>query len=641
MSDRETAIHAVIRKYHIVSGDLSADETQVIKVDPSLLVPHPKNKIVYKGDEETTKLYQLLNTDFPYVSEYIITPEGLILSGHRRNHCINEINEESERLNNTKKIPLVPAIVKSFDSPEDELEALIKENQYRENKSRDTILAEAAVLIEIEQLKAHKRRSQARTGGVPKEEQGKTIRIVAEKLGMKPTDLENQLRLDKFLETIKNEELVKLWKEVRTQSTNAGISLKQIYLRDKDREGLTDEIMIAACHNILSAGKSRTNAAKAVTDAKRAVAERNAVIARGKDKKGAATTSTSKGAANRSTTSGGVPPSIGNNGATAEATKDLVDDLTQEELDQLEKEAEQFLPACRNRWINASEEQRAVWRLAKQARDDYGDKPSDNRLTKRFLIDMCLQTINRDRFDYDAFADLTNPDHIPSTHQYTVVDDFLKKEGTSYVNEVKGDVFANILWGEQVKCLQALTHWIELGQVDRMFVISQNSITNLPTCQALIKKHGFTVAQWAGRLEFEEGGIFVFNNLFPKEGEPKEGGSSTNRYDTSILFYSKNPEDKLDFEHIFKEHCLVTFQKEMITTSALDAQDSIKLPVWVGTECQWQGYNLRIELDSDGVWNGYMKQGDAAEALIESLPTDDEIKAYLMSRVLVAMMSQI
>jgi len=638
-SDREIAIHAVIRKYHQVSGDLSADELQIIKVDPSLLVPHPKNKVIYAGDEETQKLYELLNSDSPYVSEYIITPEGLIISGHRRNFCINQINEESERLHNTKKISLVPVIVKRFDSPEDELEALIKENQYRENKSRDTILAEAAVLIEIEQLKAHKRRSQARITGVPKEEQGKAIRIVAEKLGMKPTDLQNQLTVDKFLEGIKNEELVSLWKQVRTKSTHAAISLKQIYQRDKDRENLTDEVMIAACHNLLSTDKSRTNATKAIADAKRAIAERNAVITRGKGKKNSGSGNAGSGGGGGN--SGGAAASNGSKGAAAVVESNPLDEMPEEELEALEKEVEELQPACRDRWINASDEQRAVWRLAKQARDDYGDKPSDNRLTKRFVVDMCLETIKRNEFDYDAFADLTNLDHIPSTHQYTVVDDFLKKEGSNYVNEVKGDVFANVLWGEQVKCFQALAYWIELGQVDRMFIISQNSITNLPTCQALIKKHGFTVAQWGGRLEFEEGEIFRYNNLFPKEGEPKESGSSTNRYDTTILFYSKNPEDKLNFERVFSGHCLVTFQREMIATSTLDAKEVIKLPIWVGTECQWQGYSLRIELDSDGVWNGYMRQGEAAEELIESLPTDEEIKAYLMSRVLIAMMSQI
>ena len=145
----EQSKDAAIRQYHIESKDLvGIEQDKVIQVDPSLLVAHPQNQVVYEGDEETTNLKRLIDVEKPYISEYIITPEGVIISGHRRNFVIHEINYE-RRLKSLPTIDSVSAIVKSYGSADEELKALILENSYRENKSEETRLREAMVLFEI------------------------------------------------------------------------------------------------------------------------------------------------------------------------------------------------------------------------------------------------------------------------------------------------------------------------------------------------------------------------------------------------------------------------------------------------------------------------------------------------------------
>lgn len=652
-SDPVVARHAAIRQYHLVSGDLKADQDRVIKINPLLLVPHPKNRFVYESDEETTKLFNQLNTEEgvePYVSVYIVLEDGTIISGHRRNYVITEQVNPLWAKQGVIKIPVVPAIVRKYASEADELEALVKENQYRENKSRVAILNEAAVLLQVEKLRARERQAQAKRVGesVPKSEQGRSIRIVAERLNMKATDLQNQLSVDNFLrETITNPELRKLWQKVGDQSTHATVQLRQIWERDREREGLTDAHFVKACEIMLAAGKSKTNASDAITQAKRAIAEeenKKKEAARPANKGSGAVVAPSPGgggAVNSSSSSGGGGGTVNSSSSLEEGGGTSTAD--QEASAALEAELKGMHPESRDRWIAASEAQRQTWRLAKKARDEYGDVPTNNRLSKRTeLVDRCLQVIDRDRFDYDPFADLTNPNHIPCTNYYTVEDDFLKKEEGKYVNPISGDVFANILWNLQKDCVLALNYWIESGDVKRLFVVSQASIVNLPSCQAVIKKHGMVTAAWSGRLEYEAGEILSHDCYFPREGAPKKISEGNQRYDTVVLFYTTDPEEKLRFEAIFSPVALVTFQKEMVATAALDSAEYIKRPVWVANECMWLGYRLRVELGSEGIWSTFVsevKEG-ADEEESESFGRDSEAKAFLMSLVLIKEMEK-
>lgn len=659
--DLSVAKNAAIRQYHLIAKDLIPNDDRIVKVDPSLLIPHPKNKYVYADDEETTRLLQQLDTEegiAPYVSEYIVLKDGTIISGHRRNWVIvNELNPRYIKETGTPKIAEVPVIVREYASEADELEALIKENQYRENKSPEAKLNEAAVLLQIEYLRGLERKRKARQLGqsVPKEEQGRSIHIVAAKLGYGSSDLQNQLSINDFLskepELKDRTELVKLWKKVRDQATNTAVELRQIWNRDRLRDKLTPRHFLIACELLLKAGKNKLRASNAILQAKQVIAEeeRKANEANAKpssNKSGGSVTGTPPSAKSAPSGGGGAIATDQSSTAVVDGAASAVKgDSKTETAEDLESEVEGMHPESRDRWLEASEEQRAIWRLAKEARDIYGDEPANNRLSKRTeLVDRCLEVIRRDEFDYDPFADLTNLEHIPANNYYTVKDNFLKKEGGKYVNPISGDVFANILWNQQKDCVQALTYWIEQGDVDRLFIVSQASITNLPTCQEIFKKHGFVVAEWGGRLEYEAGQILSYNCFFPKEGEPRKVTEGNQRYDTAVLFYSKDPEDKLRFEEFFNQVALVTFQREMVTSAAIDASEYLKLPVWIANECHWEGYKLKVQLDSDEVWTTWYSQDKEDEAAKEEegepFGTEAQAKAWLMSLVLLKKMER-
>ena len=659
--DEVSARHAAIRQYHLTAKDLIADETRIVKINPLLLIPHPKNKLVYRDDEDTKKLYKQLDTDpevAPYVSEYLALEDGTIISGHRRNYVITEeLNPYYIKTTGQPKIAAVPVIVKRYASQAEELEALVKENAYREEKTEDMKLAEAQILMEVEYLRGRERKALAKQKGasVSDEDKGRSIHKVAAQLGFKPTDLSQKLAVDKFIdENVKNATLAALWKKVRTQSTHAAIALRQIWQRDKDREGLTDEHFIRACNLILDAGKSKLNAPNAIAQAKREIAEEKAKSSNGgststpakgkKDSKAASSTTPKSNNNSTSTTSTGGGAAIADDEDDEDETDGAANasesEATAQESDaELLKEVEGMPQVCVDRWLAASEEQRQTWRLAKDARDIYSDIPSNNRLTKRFVIDKCLQVLQRDEFDCDPYADLTNPSHVPAKTYYTVADDFMKKDGGKWVNIAEGDVYANILWSKQVDSMRPLVDQIESGHIKRLFIVSQSSIVNLPTCQDWIKRHNMAIAEWKGRLEFEPGEILRYDAFFPLSGEPAARVAENNqRYDVTILFYSSDPEDKLRFDTVFSDEALVTFQRDMIATAAIDAKEVLKMPVWVANECVWMGYRLRVQLEdgADGLWEGYLsedKEG-ATEEHIETLETDDRMKAYLMGEVM-------
>ena len=621
----EQAKGAAIRQYHIESKDLMGiPEDKVIQVDPSLLVAHPQNQVVYEGDEETTTLKRLIDVEKPYVSEYIITTEGVIISGHRRNFVIDEINYE-RRLKSLPTINSVPAIVKSYGSADEELKALILENSYRENKSEETRLREAMVLFEIEQRNARQRQAQARLGGVPEEKKGKTVEIVAKQLGFASTELRSKISLtETHIDLLENPELKRLWSELRDKKLNTAMTLRQLW--DQERGSLTDEHFILAIEILLD---QRISAKKALDKSKLDILE----SAR-KEKERQAQTKTRSQA--KSKDSSGSPDA-----SDASPDDEYSEYDKDDEYDEDDEATLEAMPDDERRewWKDASEEQRRLWKIAKKARDTYGDTPSNNRLTPPVLIERCLEVIDSDHFDYDPFADLTKPDHIPCTRSYTVVEDFLKKEKGEYVNPISGNVYANILWNMQKDCLTALSYWIDKGNIDSMFVVSQASILSLPSCQELIKKHGFVVISWSGRLEYEPGGILVHDCMFPLEGKPKNIPSGNQRYDTVVLFYSKEHDQKLACDRAFSDLALVTYQKDVAIASQLQAEDMIRLPVWTGNQCNWYGYSLIYILDNEGIYTvSIEKDGEpiegSAEIESEAFYSDVDAKCYAMLKVM-------
>lgn len=152
---------------------------QIKKVRVADLMPHPKNMEIY-GDEDVSDLVKNIRS-YGLRMPITITDHNVIIAGHRRFKACKEIG--------FKKID---AIVKHYDSAEDEIEDLVNLNLARERTATQKA-REAATLIEVEKAKAEFRRAaglkQNQNTVVPnlaqRKDEGKSREAVAEKVGFK------------------------------------------------------------------------------------------------------------------------------------------------------------------------------------------------------------------------------------------------------------------------------------------------------------------------------------------------------------------------------------------------------------------------------------------------------------------------
>ncbi|MEH2118349.1 ParB/RepB/Spo0J family partition protein [Nostoc sp.] len=128
------------------------------------LHPHPKNDSIY-GDEDIEQLAQEIKRS-KWVKPLIVTPEGTIISGHRRWKAVSSLGWET-----------VPVEEKEFTDEIAELEALLLENANRE-KSIEQKCREGLTWEAIEQANS-RRRMGTKGSGV-----GSTRDVVAKRVGI-------------------------------------------------------------------------------------------------------------------------------------------------------------------------------------------------------------------------------------------------------------------------------------------------------------------------------------------------------------------------------------------------------------------------------------------------------------------------
>ncbi len=158
------------------------------------LTPHPKNFEIY-GEEDILQLAERIN-ESGWIKPLVVTYACRIISGHRRFRAAQLLGYEK-----------VPVEMRHFDTYQDELEALLLENETR-HKTVEQKVREAAVWHEIEAEKARKRQAAGanQTNGtlgrlmdetvkanLPEASKGQTRDVVAEKIGMKPRTYEKAL----------------------------------------------------------------------------------------------------------------------------------------------------------------------------------------------------------------------------------------------------------------------------------------------------------------------------------------------------------------------------------------------------------------------------------------------------------------
>jgi site-specific DNA-methyltransferase (adenine-specific) len=114
-----------------------------MKREVSSLKPHPRNRRIY-GDEPIDELAEQIERTGKFEA-LIITPEDRIISGHKRWRAAKKLGWET-----------VPVEVRKYDDENDELEALLVANAYRD-KNAEQMGREFTVWKEVEADKAKNR----------------------------------------------------------------------------------------------------------------------------------------------------------------------------------------------------------------------------------------------------------------------------------------------------------------------------------------------------------------------------------------------------------------------------------------------------------------------------------------------------
>lgn len=95
-------------------------ENKYVDVEVDKLKPHPENERIYGKDEDASDLKDQIEEFGSIIEKLKITDEYVVISGHRRLKAAKELGYET-----------VPCEFVKFDSPEEELAALIQYNYRR------------------------------------------------------------------------------------------------------------------------------------------------------------------------------------------------------------------------------------------------------------------------------------------------------------------------------------------------------------------------------------------------------------------------------------------------------------------------------------------------------------------------------
>lgn len=133
----------MFQKFGLERGITMVEGMILVEIDK--LKPHPQNELIYE-DEDVSDLVTQIEAFGKIVEPIKIKDDYTIISGHRRWKAAKEL-----------KYMIVPCEVVSFDSPEEELAALVLYN-YKRVKTNEQKAREGIALFETLSVEAVKRR---------------------------------------------------------------------------------------------------------------------------------------------------------------------------------------------------------------------------------------------------------------------------------------------------------------------------------------------------------------------------------------------------------------------------------------------------------------------------------------------------
>lgn len=211
---------------------------QIVSVPRSIIVPHPKNTLIY-GSEDYTELVEKIR-ETKWVDTFLLSNRGFketgiytILSGHSRNMACDVLG-----------IDVVDAEIVHCETEEDELYWLLLKNQYR-TKTNFQKAKEAEYWQLIEKKRAKKRMG-AGSANLHEQEKGRTDEFVSEKVGMKARTLADARFVVGEIEGLQKEgrkEDAKILKAILNKSVSGAKKIIRSNFLDVASDELKDKLV--------------------------------------------------------------------------------------------------------------------------------------------------------------------------------------------------------------------------------------------------------------------------------------------------------------------------------------------------------------------------------------------------------------
>lgn len=217
---------------------------KIVKKNINDLKFHPMNEQIYGANEDISELKEDIRNSGD-VMTFVITPDNVIISGHRRvKACRELVAEGDERFNE------VNCEIREFSSKDEEISYLIRCNHNRE-KTREQKARESEKLLEVEKALAIERKKSGvkidLVATLPQgsDKKGKSREITAETVGFESgRELERSLlavkKIDELIEQGRMDDAQLIRNELNNGTASAAEKLvKHIdELSDEDKQDI-------------------------------------------------------------------------------------------------------------------------------------------------------------------------------------------------------------------------------------------------------------------------------------------------------------------------------------------------------------------------------------------------------------------
>ncbi len=184
----------------------------VLKIEIANVLPNPQNSEIYDTDVDDVFLSSIKS--FGVLEPLVITPERVLLSGHRRLLAAR-----------TAGLDTVPVVVR--DVPEPQYHETILEYNKQRNKTTIEHIREFRAYLDIERRAAEVRMQKSAVANLPQGATGKARDIAAKRAGLSGRSAENGLRVLQEIDRRRSEaserEAVETVTRALQKSINAGL----------------------------------------------------------------------------------------------------------------------------------------------------------------------------------------------------------------------------------------------------------------------------------------------------------------------------------------------------------------------------------------------------------------------------------